>query len=89
MKERGLSAFDSVLRFSEGNKTKIARMLMLNTEFTAEERDVLREVLEHQINELDVEADRTDTHDFKQKVRHRRDVLKQVLAKINAVPAGT
>jgi hypothetical protein len=55
---------------------------MLNTEFTPEEMDVLHDVLEHQINEMDVEIDRTDTHDFKMKLRHRRDLLRSAMHKL-------
>jgi hypothetical protein len=61
---------------------------MLSTEFTSEEIETLSEVLDHQIRELDVEIDRTDTRDFKLMLRHRRDLLKSVAQKLNAVPAG-
>jgi len=59
---------------------------MHTVEFTPEELDVLREVLRHKLDEADVELFRTDTHDFKQILKHRRDVLEHVLAKLSSVP---
>ncbi len=61
---------------------------MTNIELSAEELEALREVLEHQIQQMDIEIDRTDTHDFKRRLQHRRDLLKNIFAKLSAVPAG-
>jgi hypothetical protein len=61
---------------------------MLTTEFTSEEIEALSEGLDRQIRELDIEIDHTDTHDFKMKLRHHRDLLKSILQKIRAVPVG-
>ena len=61
---------------------------MASIELSAEEIEALREVLEHQVQQMDIEIDRTDTHDFKKRLQHRRDVLKNILAKASAVPAG-
>ena len=60
---------------------------MFNTEFTNEEMEALRELLEHEINSMDVEINRTDAHDFKVKLRRRRDLLRSAMGKLNAVPA--
>ncbi len=59
---------------------------MQNLEFTAEELEILREVLEHCMSEIDVEVFRTDTHDFKNLLKHRRDILEHILAKLSAAP---
>ncbi len=59
---------------------------MQTIEFTAEELEVLREVLQHGLSEIDVEVFRTDTHDFKEILKHRRDVLEHLLGKLPAAP---
>ena len=57
---------------------------MQKIEFTPEEIKILHEVLEHQINEVEVEVFRTDTHDFKEMLKHRRQILEKILAKLSA-----
>ena len=59
---------------------------MQNLEFTAEEQEVLKDVLQHSVDEIDIEVFRTDTHDFKQMLKHRRDVLEHILSKLSAAP---
>jgi hypothetical protein len=59
---------------------------MQNVELTIEEEDTLTELLRHYIQELDIEVGRTDTHDFKEKLKHRRQVLERVLAKLASQP---
>ncbi len=54
---------------------------MQTFEFTAEELDVLREILQHELGEVDREVYRTDSRDFKVMLKHRRDILEQLLAK--------
>jgi len=56
---------------------------MQSFEFTPEEVEILREVLRHKIDEVDVEMFRTDTHDFKQMLKHRRDLLDHLLSKFS------
>ena len=53
-------------------------------EFNSEEQEVLRDVLEHAIAEIDIEVFRTDTHDFKQMLKHRREILEGVLRKVSS-----
>ena len=62
---------------------------MQNLEFTAEEQEVLKDVLRHDIDEIEIEVFRTDTHDFKQMLKHRRALLEHMLSKLSAtqVPA--
>jgi len=59
---------------------------MQNNEFTPEERDALISVLQHGLSEIDVEIFRTDTREFKDKLKHRREVLLQALVKLESVP---
>jgi hypothetical protein len=61
---------------------------MQNIQFSAEEFEVLREVLQHLINEVDIEVFRTDAHGFKELLKHRRSVLENILARLSAAPAG-
>jgi hypothetical protein len=61
---------------------------MQSFEFTIEEVEVLREVLRHKIDEVDVEMFRTDTHDFKQMLKHHRNLLEHLLAKVSSAPVA-
>ena len=61
---------------------------MWKTELSREETDVLAEVLHHALKELDIEIDRTDTHDYKMMLRHRRDLLGSVLNKLATAEAS-
>ncbi len=61
---------------------------MQTVQFTPEETDVLTEALQHMINEMEIEVFRTDSHDFKEKLKHRRDVLESLFAKIAPIPAN-
>lgn len=61
---------------------------MQRFEFTTEEVQVLREVLRHKLDEIDVETFRTDTHDFKQMLKHRRELLEHVLEQLTSAPAA-
>lgn len=59
---------------------------MQTIEFTMEEVEVLRETLRHKIDEVEVEMFRTDTHDFKQMLKHRRELLEHLLTKVSSAP---
>ena len=61
---------------------------MQNFEFSPEELEVLREVLQHGLNEIDVEVFRTDTHDFKEMLKHRRQIMEHILAKLSPTAVG-
>ena len=61
---------------------------MQSIEFTMEEIELLREILRHKIDEVDVETFRTDAHDFKQMLKHRRELLEHVLTKFSSVPVA-
>ena len=60
----------------------------MQIEFTPEEAEVLREILQHGLNEMNVEVIRTDTHDFKTMLKHRREVLEHILAKVSIAPVA-
>jgi hemerythrin-like domain-containing protein len=62
---------------------------MQHIELTAEEVETLREVLESEIREIEVEVFRTDTHDFKEKLKDRRTILNHLLGKLGAAPVST
>ncbi len=62
---------------------------MQNLEFTPEEHEILEEVLRHQMQELEIEVARTATHDFKEKLKHRRQVLLALTAKLAARPVAS
>ena len=61
---------------------------MQNGELTYDESEVLREVLQHAVNELDIEIGRTDTHDFKEKLKQRRLILENLLSKLCSASAA-
>jgi hypothetical protein len=55
---------------------------MQNFELTAEELEVLRDILQHNLSEIDVEVFHTDTHDFKEMLKRRRNTVEHLLAKL-------
>ena len=59
---------------------------MNELQLNAEEMEVLRDMLRHAIDEMEVEVFRTDTHDFKLKLKHRREVLEHILGKLDWIP---
>lgn len=59
---------------------------MHSIEFDSEEVEVLREILKHSKDEMDVEVHRTDNIDYKRMLRRRRDILEQALSKLGAPP---
>jgi hypothetical protein len=61
---------------------------MHNCELSHEEIDVLRDVLQHAINELDHELSRTDRREFKELLKRRRALLERLAARFSRVPIG-
>jgi len=55
---------------------------MQSFELTAEEAAVLRDILQHNLSEIEVEVFRTDTHDFKEMLKRRRTTVEHLLAKL-------
>jgi hypothetical protein len=55
-------------------------------ELSAGEIETLRELIERRLAELEIEIDRTDTHDFKENLKRQRTMLRQVTAKLARTP---
>ncbi len=49
---------------------------------TAEELELVAELVQHALSQIDVEVFRTDTREFKDMLKHRRAVLEQLMAKL-------
>jgi hypothetical protein len=56
---------------------------MNELQLSSEELDVLRDLLQHTIEEMDHEVYRTDTRDFKDKLKHRRETLEHIAGKLS------
>ena len=55
----------------------------MNTpEFTAEETEVLLDVLRRRIAELEIEISHTHSREFREMLRHRLQLLKSMAAKL-------
>lgn len=52
---------------------------MINLELTKEEKDILAMVLESYLSDLRMEIADTDSMDFRESLKKRKDVLKKVL----------
>lgn len=61
---------------------------MQHVELTSEELEVLRELLRHSIGDMDMEVFRTDSHDYKALLKHRREVLERVVEKLSKEPVA-
>jgi hypothetical protein len=61
---------------------------MQHVELTSEELEVMREVLRHCIGDMDMEVFRTDSHDYKAMLKHRREVLERVMEKLSKEPVA-
>ncbi len=62
---------------------------MQKIELSPEEAEVLREMLQHYDNELDIEVFRTDSPAFKERLKHRRVITEDLLAKLGPAPVGS
>ncbi|MBC8551545.1 MAG: hypothetical protein H8D23_18010 [Candidatus Brocadiales bacterium] len=52
---------------------------MINLELTKEEKDILAMILESYLSDLRMEIADTDSMDFREALKKRKDVLKKVL----------
>lgn len=50
-----------------------------------EEVEALRELLGSSIVDMDREVMRTDSHDFKSMLKHRREILESIMVKLEAM----
>ena len=57
---------------------------MQHIELSADEAEILSELIERRLREMKVEIERTDTHDFKENLKHKRRMLRQVVTKLAA-----
>lgn len=55
---------------------------MFHVELSYEEREILSQILQHALATLEIEIQHTHHHEFKELLRHRREVLKLLLAKM-------
>ena len=61
---------------------------MQTLSLSPEESETLREVLQHLLNDMDIEVFRTDTRNYKEMLKHRRELLERVLERLSALPAA-
>jgi hypothetical protein len=55
---------------------------MLSLTLSAEERELLQDVLREAISDLRMEIADTDSHDYRAMLHHREDLLKQLAARL-------
>ena len=53
---------------------------MLNLDLSASEQAILRDVLENAVSEMSTEISGTDSKDFRDDLKDRREVLQKVIA---------
>ncbi len=61
---------------------------MQTIEFTSEELELLRQVLERHLAVIDVELLHTDSREFKSHLKHRRETLERLLTRLPAAPVA-
>lgn len=61
----------------------------MNLQLTAEEQRILRETLQRSVRDLELEVLHTDSHQFKEMLKHRKAALDGLLQKLEdtAIPA--
>lgn len=57
----------------------------MNIELTSEETDVLKGILVDEVTKLQVEINRTATHDFKEHLRRRQQVMERMARKLGSL----
>ena len=55
---------------------------MQRLELTSEQREVLRDTVKHAVADMAIEVFRTDSHDFKEMLKHRLMILEQIAGKL-------
>lgn len=61
---------------------------MTNVEFSHDELDLLREVIEQAVHEVETEISRADSIDFKHMLKLRKEGMEHILRKLEEVPAS-
>jgi hypothetical protein len=57
---------------------------MQRLELTPEEQEILRDVVRQAVGQMEVELLHTDSHGFKEMLKHRRDVLEHIVERLGA-----
>jgi hypothetical protein len=57
-------------------------------ELTREQQEVLRDTMKHAVADMEVEVLHTDSHDFKEMLKHRLKLMVQIAAKLE-LPIST
>ena len=55
---------------------------MQRLELTREQQEVLRDMVKHAVADMGLEVLHTDSHDFKEMLRHRLKIMEQIAAKL-------
>ena len=74
---------------STGNRSSSrgVEVYMKRLELTSEQREVLRDTVKRAVADMGVEVLHTDSHDFKQMLKHRLTILEQIAGKLEQ-PVG-
>ncbi len=59
---------------------------MQTVQLTSEELDLLRQVLEHNLAEIDIEVSHADSREFKTMLKRRRETLEHLLSRLPSDP---
>lgn len=60
----------------------------MKLELTAPEAEALRDLIDTALANMSVEIRHTDSREFREGLRQRREALRAVLAQLNGVPVG-
>jgi len=61
---------------------------MQTLELTAEEKEMLREILQHELARMEIEVFHTDCRDFKAMLKHRHGMLERLVEKLCSAPVA-
>jgi len=61
---------------------------MFHVELSYEEREILNQILQNSLATLDLEIHHTDHQEFKNLLKHRRETVRALLAKLPQVMAA-
>lgn len=59
----------------------------MQVDLTGEEREILRTVLESYLSDLRMEISNTDSKDFREMLKQRKEVVRKVLDAVGGAPA--